>query len=78
MNLFKSHWFYTAIAFFVFWFTPVSGWISHFVGGWAQRNGAQTGKQVAIIYTIAMIIPVVLFYFLAKYLLKDPRKRFKL
>ena len=69
MKIFKSPWFYTAIAVFVFMFTPVVDTIAIYTSGWAQRNGFLSGKELAFIFAIGCILPVVIVYFLSKFLL---------
>jgi hypothetical protein len=69
MKILKSPWFYTAIAVFVFMFTPVVDIIGYYTDGWAQRNGFLSGKELAFIFALGCILPVVVVYFLSRFLL---------
>ncbi len=69
MKIFKSPWFYTAIAVFVFMFTPVVDTIWYYTVGWSQRNGFLTSKEYLTFFTLGCILPVVIVFFLSKFLL---------
>lgn len=69
MKIFKSPWFYTVIAIFVFLFTPVVDTIAVYTMGWSQRNGFLSGKEIAFFFTLGCVLPVVITYFLSRFLI---------
>lgn len=74
MKLLKSPWFYTAIVAFILWFSPVGSKIGYYTDGFTQYIGGTNGKQLAFVLFLALVLPVILTYYLAKYALRNVRK----